>query len=121
MKSNRAVIAIVAVNLDVLMFVFAEKGSALEYGSILRGRGLELADAGGQVRVRINMGSTGEVVMRLFDESGTIRVKMGASKDGSGLVLLNDSTEVGVHLLAKVTGTSLKLMNKDGRERLVSP
>jgi len=120
MKSNRAVVSLIAVNLIVMIFVFAERGSALEYGSVLRGRGLELADAGGQVRVRISMESTGEVALRLFDESGRIRVKMGASKDGSGLVLLNDSTEVGVHLLAKDTGTSLKLI-ENGRERVVLP
>lgn len=120
MKSKRTIAALVVINLAVLIFVFAEKGSALEYGSILRGRGLELVDTGGQTRVRISMEARGEVVLRLFDEGGKIRVKLGASKDGSGLVLLNDSTEVGVHLLAKNTGSSLKLI-ENGRERSLVP
>ncbi len=120
MKSNRTPVALVAVNLIVVLFILAEKGSALEHGTILRGRGLELVDTGGQIRARISMESTGEVVFRLFDETGTIRVKIGASKDGSGLVLLNDSTQVGMHLLAKDTGSSLKLMD-NGRVRLVLP
>ena len=41
--------------------------------------------------------------------------------DGSGLVLLNDATEPGVHILAKATGSSLRLAEKNGRERLVTP
>lgn len=45
-------------------------------------------------------GADGGIVFRLRDEKGQIRVKLGASGGGSGLVLLDDQTEVGVHLVA---------------------
>jgi hypothetical protein len=65
--------------------------------------------------------SDGEVVFRLLDDRGTIRVKLGANEEGSGLLLANDATEPGIHLLAKASGSSMKVANKDGRERLIIP
>jgi len=53
----------------------------------------------------------------MSDATGTIRVKLGAGEDGSGLVLLNDATNPGLHALAKKNGTSLTLIDKDGRKR----
>ena len=38
-----------------------------------------------------------------------IRVKLGASEEGSGLLLINHLTEPGVHILADQNGTSLTL------------
>jgi hypothetical protein len=62
----------------------------------------------------------GEAVLRMRDAEGTIRVKLGASKKGSGLVLLDASTEPGVHVLANASGTSLTV--KRGRqERVIRP
>jgi hypothetical protein len=51
------------------------------------------------------------------DQTGTIRVKLGAGKDGSGLVLLDDATEPAVHALAKKNGGSLTLQDKRGKKR----
>lgn len=65
--------------------------------------------------------SQSEVVFRLLDDRGTIRVKLGANEEGSGLLLANDATEPGIHLLAKAAGSSMKVANKDGRERLIIP
>jgi hypothetical protein len=48
-------------------------------------------------------------------------VKLGADKDGSGLLLLNGSTEPGVHMLAKNNGTTLTLTNKGGQRRVITP
>jgi hypothetical protein len=61
------------------------------------------------------------VVFRLLDQDGTIRVKLGAAREGSGLLLANDATEPGVHILADSTGSSLKLRNKDGAELKLAP
>jgi hypothetical protein len=82
---------------------------------------LEVVDEHGQIRARLDVESKGEIVLRLLDQEGTIRVKLGAAKDGSGLVLANDATEPGVHILAKATGSSLRIKNKDGRERILTP
>jgi hypothetical protein len=53
------------------------------------------------MRSRLNVESGGEVVFRLFDQTGTIRVKLGAGEDGSGLVLTDETTEPGVHIVAR--------------------
>jgi hypothetical protein len=53
----------------------------------------------------------------LRDSKGTIRVKLGAGENGSGLVLVDDQTNVGIHALAKKDGTTLTLINKDGKKR----
>jgi hypothetical protein len=53
--------------------------------------------------------------------NGLIRVKLGADRDGSGLVLLDDSQQPGVHILAKGTDCFLKLTNKGGREQIIKP
>jgi hypothetical protein len=52
------------------------------------------------------------------DQAGTIRVKLGAGEDGSALVLLDDSTEPGIHALAKKNGGSLTLQDKSGKKRV---
>ena len=82
---------------------------------VLRARAIELVDAEGRVRAQLQVEDTGEVVFRLRDASGTIRVKLGAAEDGSGLLLLDERTEPGVQILAKESGTSLTLA--DGAER----
>ena len=92
-----------------------------EEAPVLRGSVLELVDNRGQIRARLDVEPSGEVVFRLLDRRGTIRVKLGAGEDGSGLMLANDATEPGVHLLAGAGGSSVKLANKDGRERLITP
>ena len=56
-----------------------------------------------------------------MDAEGTIRVKLGADRDGSGLLLANEATEPGIHLLAGKTGSRIRVVNRDGRERLVTP
>jgi hypothetical protein len=87
----------------------------------VRARVLELVGDDGTLRARLNVEQGGEVVLRLLDQEGTIRVKLGAGTDGSGLVLNNDATEPGVHLLAGRKGSSVRIANKDGRERVVTP
>ena len=123
MRSDPIVIALTSVNLLLLLSTLgqARSSEAQAPTPVLRGRALELVDEHGQVRSRLNVESNGEVVLRLLDQEGTIRVKLGAARDGSGLVLANDATEPGVHILAKATGSSLKLRNKDGRERIFTP
>jgi hypothetical protein len=66
---------------------------APEDAPLLRGRALELVDDRGQIRAHLDIEPGGEVVLRLLDRRGTIRVKLGAGEDGSGLLLNNDATE----------------------------
>jgi hypothetical protein len=80
-------------------------------------REFELIDGQGKQRVSIKVEPEGEVVFRLRDKDEIIRVKMGASEDGSGIVLLDDNTNVGIHALAKKQGTSFTVLDKDGKKR----
>jgi hypothetical protein len=123
MKIQRIAASFTALNLVILLATFAQARviGAQSPHPVLRGRVLELVDERGRMRARLNVESGGEVVFRLLDQRGTIRVKLGASEDGSGLVLANDATEPGVHILAKADGSSLRLTNKDGRERVITP
>ena len=123
MRSQRIAIVLSAINLLVLLAALAQARSnqARTPAPVVRGQAFELVDGNGRVRSRLNIESSGEVVFRLLDQEGTIRVKLGAAKDGSGLLLANDATEPGVHLLAKPDASTLKLRNKDGRERILSP
>lgn len=71
---------------------------------ILRAGAIELVDKGGQVRAQIDLQGD-DVVLRLRDADGAIRVKLAASQSGSGLLLLDESTEPGVHMIAKEEST----------------
>lgn len=77
----------------------------------------ELVDQNGKRRASIKVEPEGEIVFRLMDETGTIRVKMSGSKQGSGLVLLDKNTNPGIHGLAKENGASLVVTGHDGKKR----
>jgi hypothetical protein len=130
MKIQRFALALLAINLMLLALAFSAGRSSAAQGTsdILRARTLELVDARGQVRSRLNVESDGAVVLRLFDRTGTIRVKLGADVHGSGLMLADETTEPGLHLLARrspIPGrpktTNITLTGADGRERIITP
>lgn len=123
MRVQRLVLALTAVNVTLVLIVLVYGLSAARQteGSVLRAEEIELVDAQGQVRAQLNVESNGEAVFRLRDEQGTIRVKVGASEDGSGLLLLNESTEPGVQILAKSSGTSLTLIGTEGQQHVIRP
>ena len=127
MRAQRIAVALTLVNLLVLLVTVAQPRARVLPTSrqaatpVLRGQAVELVDARGQVRSTLKIEPDGQVVFRLLGQDGTIRVKLGAATGGSGLVLLNDATEPGVHIIAGVSGTSLKLRNKDGHERIFTP
>lgn len=131
MKMQRLAIALTAINLVLLLLIVARAAPTTAQAAavpVLRGSALELVDGRGKVRSRINVEANGEVVLRLMDRNGTIRVKLGAGENGSGLVLLDESTEPGVHLLARRAATadrpgttSITLRGADGRQRVIRP
>jgi hypothetical protein len=85
-------------------------------------------DDRGQVRSRLEVEPTGEVVLRLLDARGTIRVKLGAGEDGSGLLLADEATEPAIHIVARRSAkpdrpatTSITLNGADGQQRVITP
>jgi hypothetical protein len=88
--------------------------------SVVRARMIELVDGRGQVRAQIKVERPSrEVVFRLRDQNGQVRVKLGAGRDGSGLLLANEATEPGIHALAGTNQTSLTLQRGEQRNVLV--
>ena len=140
MKSYRTTLVMAIANLALLILVLtgllpgaggACPGVAearIPTTQTLRGRALEIVDEGDRIRARIDVEEGGEVVLRLVDPDGTIRVKLGAGENGSGLLLLDEETEPGVHLIARRRGTeatptttSVTLRAGEDRERVIAP
>jgi hypothetical protein len=123
MRVHRFTAALIVLNAVFLLVFLAQivSAAAPTEPPVMRVRAMELVDARGQVRAQLNVESGGEVVLRLRDANGAVRVKLGASEKGSGLLLANDYTEPGVHILAQDGGASLTLRNKDGRQQLIKP
>jgi len=122
MKSLRLAVAFTTINFLLLLgVVLRERAAAAQrIPAVLRARAIELVDGRGRVRAQLDVEAEGEVVFRLRDSNGTIRVKLGASESGSGLVLADEATEPGVHILATRSGTSLTLQ-RGARRRVISP
>jgi len=122
MKIQRLAVTFISIGLLLLlgMLLHERPAHAQEVPGVLRAQAIELVDSGGLVRAQLNVSPDGEVVFRLRDANGTIRVKLGASESGSGLVLVNERTELGVHILAERTGTSLTLQ-RGGKRRVLRP
>lgn len=121
MKIGRfAAIAILGILLALDILLRDAPADAQAMPDVLRARAIELVDARGRVRGQLNVESTGEVVFRLRDSTGTIRVKLGASEDGSGLLLANESTEPGVHILATRNRTSVTVKRGE-RSQVIAP
>jgi hypothetical protein len=133
MKTQRLLIFLTVFNFVILFFVlFQNRGSeAQSVAPVLRGKALEIVDERGKVRASIKIEPATTMrdgkkypeaaVFRVTDPSGLIRVKLAGDQDGSGIVLLNDSQEVGVQILANKSDSFLKLRNKSGREQIIKP
>ena len=102
MRIGRIAIVMTAISALIALgaLLYERPAAAQGVPSVVRAQAIELVDARGRVRAQLNVESSGAVVFRLRDSSGTIRVKLGASEDGSGLLLANEATEPGVHILA---------------------
>ena len=88
--------------------------------SVVRARTIELVDGRGVVRAQIKVERPSrEVVFRMRDQEGQVRVKLGAGRTGSGLLLANEATEPGIHALATDKQTSLRLQRGEESNVLV--
>jgi hypothetical protein len=100
---------------------------------VIRGRGLEIVDDRGKVRASITVLPEDPkhpwkgkpypetVLLRLMTAEGRPNVKLGAGKTGSGLLIAGESDPTYVQVLAEGGETTVRLKNKDGRERVIRP
>jgi hypothetical protein len=132
MQTQRPVLALAALNLALVALLlagYAAPGEA-QTGPVLRGRGLEIVDDAGRVRasIRIEPASTvagvthaETVMLRLINPDGRPTVKIGASLDGGGLSVIGDTDQTYAILKAEPTGSTLTLLQKDGRRMVSGP
>jgi hypothetical protein len=137
MKKQRLLVVLTVLNFLLLIFSLGQTRAVVAEGvaPVLRGRGLEIVDDKGRVRASITIlpadptfkmpdGTVGypeTVLLRLIDSKGGPNVKLGATDRGAGLLIGGESDPTYVQILAEGSATSLKLLNKDGRERLIKP
>lgn len=131
MKMQRFVLALTAINFIVLLVAMSHApstASSADHNQVLRGRSFEIVDEQGQVRSSLKVEPDGAVVFRLIDKTGTIRVKLGADESGSGLLLADETTQPGVHMVARRVGTAdrpnttrVMLAGADGKQRVIEP
>lgn len=122
MTIKRLAVTLAALTLALLLGAALNDRTARasETQTVLRAQAIELVDDSGQVRAQLNVTSGGEVVFRLRDARGTIRVKLAASEAGSGLLLANERTEPGVHILAQRAQTSVTVQ-RGAKRRVLKP
>jgi hypothetical protein len=139
-KTQRIVLGLTALNLLILVYTMscasrAAPGALSEVAPVLRAHALEIVDDQGRVRAMIRVfpadpavkmpdGTTGypeTVLLRLIDSKGAPNVKIAATEDGSAVSLGGESDPTLVQVLARGTNTSLKLVNKDGKQQVIKP
>jgi hypothetical protein len=138
MNSSRSLQILTALNLLLLLFGLGQSRAAAAADGIapvLRGRGLEIVDGRGRVRASIQIlppdpnfkmpdGTVGykeTVLLRLINSEGRPNVKLGAGESGSGLLLAGPEDPTYVQILAEGKTTSLKLINREGRQQVIKP
>jgi len=137
MKTQRLLVVLTAVNLGLLGYQVLRPRSAGaltdDVPAVLRAHSIEIVDARGKVRASLSVLPEDPkviwkgkpypetVLLRLISPDGRPNVKLGASSMGGGLVIGGESNPTYVQVLAEGGETTLKLINKDGTERVIKP
>jgi hypothetical protein len=120
--SNAALLALLLFRPQIAPALAASSQPEQQVVPLVRVRQLELVDERGMVRAQLMVAQPGdEVLLRMRSARGLIRVKLGANEAGSGLMLADSSQQPGLTLHAKSTGSSVRVMNRDGGERELKP
>src|ERR1700674_977902 len=137
MRAQRLLTILTAVNLGLLGYQLFKPhlagASTADIPAVLRAHALEIVDARGKVRASLAVLPEDPkviwngkpypetVLLRLISPEGRPNVKLGASQNGSGLLIGGESNPTYIQVLAEGGETTIKLINKDGTERLIKP
>ena len=89
--------------------------------AVLRAQAIELVDKNGQAVGQLFVGEDGGGNLRLRSSDGVVRVKLGGTSDGSGLLLFDQETEPAVWMVADRSGTRVTLSEKGKEKRVIRP
>lgn len=135
MKLQRLTIGLTLLNLVILGVTLFRQGQPVSAAQsivppVLRAQGLEIVDTRGRIRAQIlvhgpetvnSVTYPETVLLRLIDPKSGPIVKLTASENGAALGLSDDTTG-GVSLYARrEKGTFLRVVDKNGRERVIRP
>src|SRR5262245_18596447 len=127
LNMNRFALALTFVNMLAMIAFWSQQQPtrAQPVPDILRAKALEIVDDRVMVRAQIIIQpNDGDVLFRLIDQRQKPLVKLGAGANGSGLMLTGDPVRQdwsGIQVLAKPAGSTLRLLNVDGKERVIRP
>jgi len=137
MRIQRFLIALTFVNFALLAFFLAQPRAVEAQGiaPVLRGRALEIVDDRGRVRASITVfaadptvkmpdGTTGypeTVLLRLITSKGRPNIKIEANEVGSGVLAAGESDPTYALLAASGPSTSLKFVDKNGKQQVIKP
>ena len=137
MKTQRLLTVLTAVNLGLLAYQAVKpslaRASTADIPAVLRARSLEIVDAQGRIRASLTVIPEDPkviwkgkpypetVLLRLISAEGRPNVKLGASQMGAGLLIGGAADPTHIQVLAEGGESVLKLINKDGTERLIKP
>ncbi|MEA2723810.1 MAG: hypothetical protein QOH59_1581 [Gemmatimonadales bacterium] len=125
--------ALTVVNLGLLGYQSVHTPDPANPPDVIRGRALEIVDDRGKVRASITLMPEDPkvlwkgkpypetVLLRLITAEGRPNVKLGAGKNGAGLLIGGESDPAYVQVLAEGGETTVRLKNKDGKERVITP
>jgi hypothetical protein len=137
MNTQRLLTILTTVNLGLLGYQAVQprlaSASTADVPGVLRGSALEIVDARGKIRASIAVLPEDPKVMwkgkpypetvllRLISAEGRPNVKLGASQMGAGLLIGGESNPTYVQVLAEGGESTIKLINKDGIQRVIKP
>src|SRR5262245_35853710 len=99
----------------------ANDQSVATAAGVLRAEGFELVDKVGRVVAQLHVGEDGGGNIRLRSGDGMVRVKLGATAEGSALILFDKQAEPAVWLATNKSGTSVTLAEKDKEKKILKP
>ena len=137
MKTQRLLIVLTAVNLGLLGYQLLQPrvgiAATAQVPAVVRARALEIIDDRGKVRASLSVIPEDPkviwegkpypeiVLLRLMSPDGRPNVKLGATKNGSGLVIGGESNPTYVQVRAEGGESTVKLIDKNGVERVIKP
>ena len=131
--SQRLGVGLALLNAGLLVLLLAGQFRSVsarpEIPPVLRGRALEIVDEQGRVRATIlvhgpetvnGIRYPEAVLFRMSDPTSGPVVKLTAAANGSALGL-SDDADGGIQLYARDTASFVRVVDKQGRERIVRP
>jgi hypothetical protein len=88
---------------------------------VIRARLIELVNERGEMRAQLHLTENGGGELTLRNGAGEIRLKLGTTNDGVGLLMVDPSTQVGAHLVTSRSGPSLTLTDPQKGKTVVAP